>query len=101
MKYGLSSTQLWADFVFPGTGDEFVGDDFYWSQFSLGRLLRLPNKIESRSRLLVSVCWCGFHRVSMGAIPRRTMIGENLSGQIAFCACLRLTLPANNISTSH
>ena len=24
----------------------------------------------------------------------RTIIGENLSSQIAFCACLRLTLPA-------
>ena len=31
----------------------------------------------------------------------RMIIGENLSGQIAFCACLRLTLPAKNISTSH
>ena len=42
MKHGPSSTQLRADFVFPGTWDEFVGDDFYWSQFSLGRLHWLP-----------------------------------------------------------
>ena len=31
----------------------------------------------------------------------RTMIGEKPKHQIAFCACLRLTLPAKNISTSH
>ena len=43
MKHGPSSTQLRADFVFPGTWDEFVGDDFYWSQFSLGRLHWLPD----------------------------------------------------------
>ena len=29
MKHGPSSTQLRADFVLPGTWDEFVGDDFY------------------------------------------------------------------------
>ena len=29
MEHGLSSTQLWADFVFPGRWDEFIGDDFY------------------------------------------------------------------------
>ena len=62
------ATQLRANFVFPGTWDEFVGDDFYWSQFSLGQLRGLPNKIDSRSRLLGSVCWCGFHRVSMAAM---------------------------------
>ena len=44
MKHGPSSTQLRADFVFPSTWDEFVGDDFYWSQFSLGRLYRLLSR---------------------------------------------------------
>ena len=29
MKNGPSSTQLRVDFVFPGTWDKFVGDDFY------------------------------------------------------------------------
>ena len=31
----------------------------------------------------------------------RTMIGEKPKRPDAFCACLRLTLPAKNISTSH
>ena len=45
MKHGPSSTELPADFIFSGsTWDEYVGDDFYWSQFFLGRLHLLPSR---------------------------------------------------------
>ena len=43
MKHGPSSTQLRADFIFPGTWDEFIGDDFYcasspWADFTRYRI---------------------------------------------------------------
>ena len=57
LKHGPSSTQLRADFVFPGAWDEFVGDDFYWSQFSLGRLHRLP---FNHQLPIEPTCWHGW-----------------------------------------
>ena len=74
MKHGPSSTQLQADFVFPGTWDEFIGDDFYWSQFSLGRLHRLPNKINSNQDCLAPYVGADFTEYQWRRC--RTMIGE-------------------------